>query len=70
MITHSDLAELTTSPSPFDRPGWIFELKYDGYRMLATHRGAQAHLVSRRGNDFADRFPEIVVELLMTVPLK
>jgi ATP-dependent DNA ligase len=45
-------------------PGWIFELKYDGFRLLAAHRGGRAELVSRRGNDFADRFPEIASELV------
>ena len=48
----------------FNRPGWIFELKYDGFRMLATHYGGQAHLTSRRGTDYSDRFPELIAELL------
>ena len=26
----------TTANKPFDRPGWIFELKYDGFRCLAV----------------------------------
>jgi len=63
-ITHEDLAQLTSAPAPFDREGWIFELKYDGFRMLAAHRNGRAELVSRRGNDFADRFPEISTQLL------
>ena len=32
--------------------------------MCAAHRRGVAELVSRRGNDFADRFPEIAEELL------
>ena len=32
--------------------------------MLAAHRPARAERVSRRGNDFADRFPEVDAELL------
>ena len=64
MITHLDLAELVSSAAPFDRLGWIFELKYDGFRMLATHLGKHAELVSRRGTDFSDRFPEVIAELL------
>jgi len=32
--------------------------------MLSTHRGGKPELVSRRGNDFADRFPEIAAQLL------
>jgi bifunctional non-homologous end joining protein LigD len=64
VITHKDLAELATAPAPFSKDGWIFELKYDGFRMLATHRGKHAELLSRRGNDFAHRFPEITAALL------
>jgi bifunctional non-homologous end joining protein LigD len=64
LITYVDLAELTIAPTPFKREGWIFELKYDGFRMLAAHRGGRAELVSRRGNHFADRFPEIATEML------
>jgi len=52
-----------SAPAPFNRDGWIFELKYDGFRMLAAHRGGRAELVSRRGNDFADRFPEIAAQV-------
>jgi bifunctional non-homologous end joining protein LigD len=56
--------ELATGPAPYSRDGWIFELKYDGFRMLATHRGKHAELVSRRGNNFAHRFPEITAALV------
>jgi bifunctional non-homologous end joining protein LigD len=64
VITYLDLARLTTAPAPFSRAGWIFELKYDGFRMLASNRGGRAELLSRNGTDFADRFPEIATELL------
>jgi bifunctional non-homologous end joining protein LigD len=64
VITHHDLAQLSLAAAPFDRAGWIFELKHDGFRMLAVNRPDRAELVSRRGNDFADRFPEIVDELI------
>ena len=35
MITYRDLAMLAPAARPFNRPGWIFELKYDGFRVLA-----------------------------------
>lgn len=55
-----------TAPAPFNRDGWIFELKYDGFRIRASHRGGRAELVSRRGNDFADRFPRDLVGVART----
>ena len=43
----------------FDKPGWIFEPKLDGYRMLVTQDGGNASLTSRNGNDLTPTFPEI-----------
>src|SRR5947199_6988742 len=37
---------------PFDHPGWLFELKHDGFRALAYVRGHQCELISRRGHHF------------------
>jgi bifunctional non-homologous end joining protein LigD len=50
-----------------DRPpsgsGWLYEVKWDGYRVLAYVRGGEARLVSRNGNDLTQRFPEIARQL-------
>jgi bifunctional non-homologous end joining protein LigD len=35
---------------------WLFEVKWDGYRAIATVRGGDATLTSRRGNDLTTRF--------------
>lgn len=40
-------------------PGWLFEVKWDGYRALARLRGGEATLYSRKGNDVTERFREI-----------
>jgi bifunctional non-homologous end joining protein LigD len=40
-------------------PGWLFEVKWDGYRAIATVRGGEAVLTSRRGNDLTGRFPTV-----------
>jgi bifunctional non-homologous end joining protein LigD len=44
---------------PFSRPGWIFEFKYDGYRVIAAREGGEGRLLSRAGNDLTPAFPEI-----------
>jgi bifunctional non-homologous end joining protein LigD len=43
----------------FTRDGWIFELKLDGYRLLACKSAGEALLLTRNGNDYTDVFPEI-----------
>jgi bifunctional non-homologous end joining protein LigD len=45
--------------APFSRPGWIFEIKYDGYRLLAAREGERPVLRYRRGNEATSVFPEI-----------
>jgi ATP-dependent DNA ligase len=35
--------------------------------MLASHQGKRTEIISRRGTDYSDRFPEIIAELL-TLP--
>ncbi len=49
-----------TVEQPFTREGWIFELKLDGYRILADLTGSEVRLLTRRGNDANGSFPEIV----------
>jgi bifunctional non-homologous end joining protein LigD len=62
-ITHRDLAQPTKRARAFDDPAWVFELKHDGYRILAAHEGAAVRLTSRRGNDLTPWFPEIAADL-------
>ena len=50
---------LARSGDPFDRKGWIFEIKYDGYRLLCEKNGDDVTLHSRNGNDLSATFPEI-----------
>jgi bifunctional non-homologous end joining protein LigD len=43
----------------FSSPDWIFELKYDGFRMLAQGGAGRARLRYRSGLDSTDRYPEL-----------
>jgi bifunctional non-homologous end joining protein LigD len=36
---------------PFHRPGWVFEEKYDGYRIVAYKEGDRVTLLSRNAKD-------------------
>ena len=49
--------------APFSRPGWVFEIKYDGYRLLGEVDGGVARLISRNGNDLTHVFPEVAQAL-------
>lgn len=44
--------------APFTREGWIFELKYDGFRVLARS-GTCVQLLSRWGRPILEQFPEV-----------
>ena len=43
----------------FSRDGWLFELKLDGYRLLASKSAGEALLLTRKGNDYTGVFPEV-----------
>ncbi len=44
-------------------PGWLFELKWDGVRVLALRAGGQVELWARSGARVTDRYPEIAAAL-------
>jgi bifunctional non-homologous end joining protein LigD len=44
---------------PPSGPGWIHEIKHDGFRILARRGPAGVQLITRNGNDFTHRFPFI-----------
>jgi bifunctional non-homologous end joining protein LigD len=49
-----------TRREPFDDDGWVFELKYDGYRVVGGRSDDEVTLLSRNGNDMARALPDIV----------
>ena len=48
---------METPPTAGD---WIYELKFDGIRLIAVRTGKKVSLLSRNKNELAGRFPEIV----------
>ena len=47
--------------------GWIFEVKWDGYRAIASVAGSEATLTSRNGNDLTSRFEHVAKEIAKAV---
>lgn len=47
----------------FDNDKWLFEIKYDGVRVLAIREGENTHLYARKGTDITNRYPEVVLAL-------
>jgi bifunctional non-homologous end joining protein LigD len=50
----------TLAERPFSDPAWLYEIKYDGVRVLAERRGDRVTLYGRSGQDTTSRYPEIV----------
>jgi bifunctional non-homologous end joining protein LigD len=48
---------------PFDRRGWLFEIKWDGYRAIAEVDKGQMRLYSRNGLFFTKRYWPITADL-------
>lgn len=53
----------TLVKEPFNRSGWLYEIKWDGYRAIGEVRKGAVRLYSRNGIDFSDRYGPVVEEL-------
>jgi bifunctional non-homologous end joining protein LigD len=49
----------TLVSQPFDKPGWVYEEKYDGYRVFAYKEGTRVTLLSRNGKDRTQTFSTV-----------
>jgi bifunctional non-homologous end joining protein LigD len=47
------------APKPPAGPGWIHEIKHDGFRLMARRDPAGVRLLTRRGLDWTGRYPSI-----------
>ncbi|CAN5328604.1 DNA ligase D [soil metagenome] len=43
--------------------GWLYEVKWDGYRAIATVSGGEVKLTSRKGNDLTARFSALATQI-------
>ncbi|MEJ7610868.1 MAG: non-homologous end-joining DNA ligase [Ferruginibacter sp.] len=61
----ADLAPMlaTLTDKPFDAPGWLYEIKWDGYRALAYTNKKTVELASRNNKSFNEKFYPIVTAL-------
>ena len=53
------LMAATDVPCPFHHPGWVYEEKVDGWRVLAYKDAAGVRLISRNGRELTRQFPEL-----------
>jgi bifunctional non-homologous end joining protein LigD len=49
---------------PFHRPGWVYEEKVDGWRIVAYKDRQRVRLISRNGVDHTKRFQDIAGAIL------
>jgi bifunctional non-homologous end joining protein LigD len=53
----------STGKEPFNHPDWIWEVKWDGYRMMCYIQKNKVELRSRNNKDYTNRFKIIVEDL-------
>ena len=63
MISYRNLMLASSAARPVDGAGWVYELQYDGIRVLAMRHGKKTRLLSQRGKDLSACFPEIIASL-------
>lgn len=51
------LAKLVTKVP--EESGWLYEVKYDGYRIMAYIQESNVYLSSRNGKDYTEKFAEV-----------
>ncbi len=56
-------SQARTAERPPSGDKWVHEIKYDGYRIQARIDGKNIKLLTRKGLDWADRFPRLVAAL-------
>ena len=58
----------TLVDKPFQLPGWIYEEKYDGIRILAYKEGSHVSLITRNGIVRTARYPDVAAAISKLKP--
>src|SRR4051812_26098608 len=53
----------TLVKKPFDNPDFLFEVKWDGYRVIGYTENKKARLASRGGQDYTKKYPAVTQAL-------
>lgn len=53
----------TLIDEPFSREGWLFEVKWDGFRAIGTKHKTDIQLYSRNDTNFIDHYPPVAEAL-------
>ncbi len=53
----------TLVDKPFDEAGWIYEIKWDGYRAIAMLNKGKVNLISRNNKSFNEKFYPVTAAL-------
>ncbi|HSD39018.1 MAG TPA: DNA ligase D [Rhodocyclaceae bacterium] len=56
------LATLVDAP-PADSDAWLYEIKFDGYRLLTRIDGSEVRLLTRNGHDWTAKMPALVAAI-------
>ena len=60
MRAYIEPMKATLASTPFSDPDWLFEIKWDGYRVEAVVRDGSVKLYTRNGNDAETYFPKLL----------
>jgi bifunctional non-homologous end joining protein LigD len=66
---HIDPCLPRAAKKPPAGPGWLHEIKHDGFRIMARRDAGRVRLMTRAGNDFASRFP-LIVKAVAALPAR
>jgi ATP dependent DNA ligase domain len=58
----------TRAPKSPAGPGWVHEIKHDGYRLQVRREGEVVRLFTRRGYDWSGRYPAIAATAAGSAP--